>query len=98
MTSRPAAPPELTAGLSRAFVAVVVGLDDEFEHRMPHRTTRGGGRGQRMPEWNAAYVFAASADMPSAASRRSVWVVSWRSGGGVFGASIVSMTCLIGRL
>ncbi len=53
MTSRPAAPPEpgLTAGLSRAFVAVVVGLDDEFEQRMPHRTTRGGGRGSWLVSW-----------------------------------------------
>jgi len=51
-----------------------------------------------MPEWNAAYAFAASADMPSAARRRSVWVVSCRSGCGVFGASIVSVTCVIGHL
>jgi hypothetical protein len=35
-------PPALSALLSHALVAYTIEFDDEFEHRMPHRTTRGG--------------------------------------------------------
>jgi hypothetical protein len=34
----------LTALLSHVLVAFTVEFDNEFEHRMPHRTTMGGGQ------------------------------------------------------
>ncbi|MBV9794831.1 MAG: hypothetical protein JO016_12920 [Actinobacteria bacterium] len=39
-------PLPLTTLLSQALVAYTIEFDNEAEHRMPHRTTRGGGRGQ----------------------------------------------------
>jgi Ser/Thr protein kinase RdoA (MazF antagonist) len=52
-TPRVAAPPPVshdvpvTALLSQALVAYTIELDNEFEHRMPHRTTRHGATGPK---------------------------------------------------
>ncbi len=40
-----ASPPALTRQLSRALVAFTIEADNEFEHRMRHATTTGGGQG-----------------------------------------------------
>jgi DNA-binding MarR family transcriptional regulator len=47
----------LSTLLSQALVAFTIEFDNEFEHRMPHRTTRSGGAGTRHSSWLASMVM-----------------------------------------
>ncbi len=44
-------PLPVSALLSQVLVAFTIEFDNEFEHRMPHRTTRNGGAGRRQGPW-----------------------------------------------
>lgn len=53
VTAGPAAGgPDIPARLSQVLTAFIIECDNEFEHRMPHRTTRHGSSGDlRHPPW-----------------------------------------------
>jgi hypothetical protein len=57
----PATAPPLPTLLSQALVAHTIELDNEAEHRLPHRTTRAGTSGGRGSPWLGSYVLWANA-------------------------------------
>src|SRR5215475_7415001 len=49
--NRPTGPLPLSTLLSQALVAFTIEFDNEFEHQMPHRTTRGPAANSRRGPW-----------------------------------------------
>jgi hypothetical protein len=51
------APLPLTAPLSQLLVAFTIEADNELEHQLPHRTTRGPAAGSRRGPWLVSLVM-----------------------------------------
>lgn len=50
-------PLPLSALLSQALVAFIIGCDNEFEHQMPHRTSNFGSTGSGQGSWLVSMVM-----------------------------------------
>ncbi len=78
----PAVDVPVTTLLSQALVAYTIELDNEFEHRMPHRTTRHGASGAKGAPWLVSLAMWCNCMRYVGDEGITVGELQWRAGTG----------------